>query len=68
MTTRHAQPLLEVRDLTRHFGGLTAVDGISFTVERGEVLGLVGPNGSGKSCCLRSGGSAWRDGSLSYAG
>ena len=50
--TGPAQPLLEMRDLTRHFGGLAAVDGVSFTVERGEVLGLVGPNGSGKSTVL----------------
>jgi branched-chain amino acid transport system ATP-binding protein len=50
MTAAH--PLLEVRDLTRHFGGLAAVDGVSFAVERGEVLGLVGPNGSGKSTAL----------------
>jgi branched-chain amino acid transport system ATP-binding protein len=50
--TAPSQPLLEVRDLTRYFGGLAAVDGVSFTVERGEVLGLVGPNGSGKSTAL----------------
>jgi branched-chain amino acid transport system ATP-binding protein len=50
--TGPAHPLLEVRDLTRHFGGLAAVDGVSFAVERGEVLGLVGPNGSGKSTVL----------------
>jgi branched-chain amino acid transport system ATP-binding protein len=50
--TGPTHPLLEVRDLTRHFGGLAAVDGVSFTVERGEVLGLVGPNGSGKSTVL----------------
>jgi branched-chain amino acid transport system ATP-binding protein len=52
MIAGRAQPLLEVRDLTRHFGGLAAVDGVSLTVERGEVLGLVGPNGSGKSTVL----------------
>ncbi|HET6222433.1 MAG TPA: ABC transporter ATP-binding protein [Dongiaceae bacterium] len=50
--TGPARPLLEVSELTRHFGGLAAVDGVSFTVERGEVLGLVGPNGSGKSTLL----------------
>ncbi|MBO0766018.1 MAG: ATP-binding cassette domain-containing protein [Hyphomicrobiaceae bacterium] len=49
---RASQPLLEVRELTHHFGGLAAVDGVSFTVERSEVLGLVGPNGSGKSTLL----------------
>ncbi len=47
-----AGPLLEVSDITRHFGGLAAVEGVSFAVERGEVLGLVGPNGSGKSTLL----------------
>jgi branched-chain amino acid transport system ATP-binding protein len=47
-----ARPLLEVKGLTRHFGGLAAVDGVSFAVERGEVMGLVGPNGSGKTTLL----------------
>ena len=41
--------LLEVRNLTKHFGGLTAVDDVSFTVEKGEIFGLIGPNGSGKT-------------------
>jgi len=42
-------PLLEVRNLTKTFGGLRAVDDISFTVREGEIVGLLGPNGSGKT-------------------
>ena len=38
-----------VEDLTKKFGGFTAVNGISFEVKRGEIVGLIGPNGSGKS-------------------
>jgi branched-chain amino acid transport system ATP-binding protein len=41
--------LLEVRDLTKTFGGISAVAGVSFDVHPGEILGLIGPNGSGKS-------------------
>jgi ABC-2 type transport system ATP-binding protein len=42
-------PLLNVTDLSRSFGGRTAVDGVSFRVEQGRTLGLLGPNGAGKS-------------------
>ncbi len=42
-------PLLFCRDLSRRFGGLLAIDRLSFSVEEGEVLGLIGPNGSGKT-------------------
>ncbi len=42
-------PVLEVEKLTRRFGGVTAVDGVSFSVEPGEIFGLIGPNGAGKT-------------------
>jgi len=41
--------VLETHDLTKSFGGVTVVDGLSFTVRAGEVLGFLGPNGAGKS-------------------
>jgi ABC-type branched-subunit amino acid transport system ATPase component len=41
--------LLSVRGLTRRFGGLTAVNGLDFDLDAGEILGLIGPNGAGKS-------------------
>jgi len=42
-------PLLEVRDLRKHFGGIAAVDGVTFDVAEGKVVGLIGPNGAGKT-------------------
>jgi branched-chain amino acid transport system ATP-binding protein len=41
--------LLEVRNLTKNFGGLTAVDRLDFEVNEGEILGMIGPNGAGKT-------------------
>ena len=43
------KPLLEGRGVTKHFGGLTAVDEVDFAVYSGEIVGLIGPNGSGKT-------------------
>ena len=45
--------MIKVENLTKIFGAKRAVDGVSFTVERGEVLGFLGPNGAGKSTTMR---------------
>ena len=54
MSGRGLTPLLEVRDLVLAFGGLTAVDHLSFGVHAGEVLALIGPNGAGKTSVLNA--------------
>jgi branched-chain amino acid transport system permease protein len=46
---RTSGPLLQVENLSRSFGGLRAVSGVSFTVATGEILGIIGPNGAGKT-------------------
>ncbi|HEX9692923.1 MAG TPA: ATP-binding cassette domain-containing protein [Gemmatimonadales bacterium] len=45
--------LLSLDDVTKRFDGITAVDGVSFAVDRGEVVGFLGPNGAGKSTTMR---------------
>jgi branched-chain amino acid transport system ATP-binding protein len=43
------RPLLDVRDVTLRFGGVTALSDVSFTVERAELFAIIGPNGAGKT-------------------
>jgi len=49
MTVSFMQPILQIRDLTKRFGGLTALSEVSFDVHGGEILGVIGPNGAGKT-------------------
>lgn len=41
--------VLEVKNITKRFGGITALKNISFTIQQGEIYGLIGPNGAGKT-------------------
>ena len=46
------EPLLAVKEVSKYFGGLKALDRIDFEVKSGEILGLIGPNGAGKTVCF----------------
>src|SRR5205085_12429932 len=46
-------PLLSVEGVSKRFDGVTAVDQVSFAVDRGQVVGFLGPNGAGKSTTMR---------------
>lgn len=67
MDTATESPMIAVKNLTRRYGRVSALDGVTFEVGRGEIVGLLGPNGAGKTTTLRilscylpaSGGEAW---------
>ena len=48
------KPLLEVDNVTLRFGGVVALNQVSFTLYEGEILGLIGPNGAGKTTCFNA--------------
>ena len=62
--------LLEVENVSVHFGGIIALDGISFTVKTGKILGLIGPNGAGKTTLFNCLNRLYtpRDGDIRFAG
>ena len=53
MTEIASTPLVQAQDLRKKFGTMTAVDGVSFSIRRGECFGLLGPNGAGKTTTIR---------------
>jgi branched-chain amino acid transport system ATP-binding protein len=63
-------PILTVRDLTRRFGGVVALDHLSFELEAGRILGLIGPNGSGKTTFFNVLTGVYRadEGEIAFAG
>jgi len=64
------ETLLETKDLSVKFGGLTALDSLSFSIKRGEILGLIGPNGAGKTTCFNAITGVYRpsSGSVTFDG
>lgn len=69
-SVKPGEPVLEVKGLSKHFGGVRAVDGATFSVPQGSITALIGPNGSGKTTCFNliggtmapDAGEVWFDG------
>jgi branched-chain amino acid transport system ATP-binding protein len=70
MNAAEGEILLQTNELTVTFGGLTALDAVTFGIKRGEILGLIGPNGAGKTTCFNAITGVYRpsSGSVTFDG
>src|SRR5215469_9600179 len=70
VTESAAAPLLEIAQLSMRFGGIVALDNVSFTVGKGRIAGLIGPNGAGKTTLFNCLSRLYRAerGSISFEG
>jgi branched-chain amino acid transport system ATP-binding protein len=70
MQAAEGETLLQTNELTVKFGGLTALDAVTFGIKRGEILGLIGPNGAGKTTCFNAITGVYRpsSGSVTFDG
>jgi len=70
MNAAEGETLLQTNELTVKFGGLTALDAVTFGIKRGEILGLIGPNGAGKTTCFNAITGVYRpsSGSVTFDG